>query len=41
MDYAVMLQHHREYRTSDAKRFTVSEGGIVVIPPGYCFSAGA
>ena len=27
-------------RTTDAKRFTVSEGGIVVIPHGYCFSAG-
>jgi len=28
-------------RAADAKRFTVSEGGIVVIPKSYCFSAGA
>ncbi len=26
-------------RAADAKRFTVSEGGIVVIPKSYCFSA--
>jgi glucose-1-phosphate adenylyltransferase len=26
-------------RAVDAKRFTVSEGGIVVIPKSYCFSA--
>ena len=28
-------------RTTDAKRFTVSEGGIVVIPHGYCFNTSA
>jgi glucose-1-phosphate adenylyltransferase len=28
-------------RALDAKRFMVSEGGIVVIPKSYCFSARA